>query len=110
MIKVRVEGPVSAVSDAEADAYFASRERGSQIGAWASDQSATLQRFEDLVEQVEVTEARYADQPVPRPPHWSGFRLAPDLIEFWVAGEHRLHERWVYESDAQGWTKRMLNP
>jgi pyridoxamine 5'-phosphate oxidase len=108
--QIRVEGTVEPVSDAEADAYFASRARESQIGAWASQQSETLSSMDELRARVADAEARFADQPVPRPPHWSGRRVKPSSIEFWHAGEFRLHERRRYERDGSQWTMRRLFP
>jgi pyridoxamine 5'-phosphate oxidase len=109
-MQVRVEGTVEAVSDAEADAYFASRARESQIGAWASLQSEELPSMDELRKRVAEVEARYANKPVPRPPHWSGLRVKPSSIEFWRAGEFRLHERRRYERDGNRWTMRRLFP
>jgi pyridoxamine 5'-phosphate oxidase len=108
--QVRVEGRVSPVSDAEADAYFASRPRGSQIGAWASRQSRPMERPGDLDARVEDFETKYANGPVPRPPHWSGFRLAPDVIEFWKGKASRLHERQLFTRDRDGWRVQLLYP
>jgi pyridoxamine 5'-phosphate oxidase len=108
--QIRVEGTVEPVSDAEADAYFASRARESQIGAWASHQSEELSSMEELRARVAEVEARFANQPVPRPPHWSGRRVRPSSIEFWHAGEFRLHERRRYERDGNSWTMRRLFP
>lgn len=108
--QVRVEGPVEHVSDAEADAYFASRARMSRIGAWASRQSATLQSDAELAQRVRDVEARFADVDVPRPPNWSGFRVVPRSIEFWRGRPHRLHERLLYERDDTGWRVRRLFP
>ena len=107
--QVRSAGPVHQVSDAEADAYFASRHRGSQIGAWASQQSRTLAQRHDLEAAIAEIEARFPDE-VPRPPHWSGFRLVPRYYEFWVAGEFRLHDRTLYEPSDDGWQIRKLYP
>jgi pyridoxamine 5'-phosphate oxidase len=109
-VQIRVEGLVEAVSDAEADAYFASRARASQIGAWASLQSEELASMDALRARVADAEARFADRSVPRPPHWSGRRVRPSSIEFWHAGEFRLHERRRYERDGTGWTMRRLFP
>ena len=108
--QIRVEGRVSAVSDAEADAYFASRPRGSQIGAWASRQSRPMERPGDLDARVEEFEKKYANGPVPRPPHWSGFRLVPDVIEFWKGKASRLHERQLFTRDGDGWRVQLLYP
>jgi pyridoxamine 5'-phosphate oxidase len=110
--QVRIEGKVSPVTGAEADDYFATRARGSQVGAWASKQSELLPSRAELEEQVRAIEAQYAGRPVPRPPHWSGFRLAPDRIEFWQAGEFRLHDREVFRrtSPDAPWTVERLYP
>ncbi len=109
--QVRVEGPVTQVSDAEADAYFASRSRGSQIGAWASKQSQPMDGPHDLEKGVAQYTARFHVGSVPRPAHWSGFRIAPARIEFWREGRFRLHERILYTADeAGGWTIQRLYP
>jgi len=100
---------VRPVSDAEADAYFASRERMSRIGAWASRQSAPLESDAALEQRVRDVDARFPGE-VPRPPHWSGFRVAPRSIEFWRGRPHRLHERLLYERDDTGWRVRRLFP
>jgi pyridoxamine 5'-phosphate oxidase len=109
-VQVRVEGAVETVSDAEADAYFASRARGSQIGAWASIQSRPMASPGDLDARVAEMEKRFAGGPVPRPPHWSGFRLVPDRIEFWKNMPSRLHVRHVYVREPSGWMMQQLYP
>ena len=108
--QVRIEGLVTSLSDAEADAYFATRSRGSQLGAWASDQSRPLdsratfeQRYADVV-------ARFDGADVPRPPRWSGFRIAPERIEFWSDRAFRLHERRLFVRSGQGWQESLLYP
>lgn len=109
-VQVRVEGDVTIVSEAEADAYFASRARGSQIGAWASAQSQTLARRADLEARVKQYEREYEGKTVARPKHWSGFRVAPERIEFWKGMPSRLHEREVFIRDADRWRTEMLYP
>ena len=109
--QIRIRGPVSIVTEAEADAYFASRPRGSRVGAWASRQSQPIASRAALEAAVAEVEARYPDD-VPRPPHWSGYRIAPLQIEFWSDGEHRLHDRILFaRPTADGsWTKTRLSP
>ena len=108
--QVRIEGRVEAVADADADAYFASRSRLSQIGAWASSQSRPLAgRFELERKVVEFT-AKFLVGAIPRPPHWSGFRLVADRIEFWTNQEFRLHDRIVYHRGRDGWRTERLYP
>lgn len=107
--QIRAAGPVETVTDAEADAYFASRARGSRIGAWASQQSRPLASRNDLEQAVQEVEARFPGD-VPRPPHWSGFRIKPRYFEFWTAGEFRLHDRFVYEATDDGWRVQRLFP
>lgn len=110
--QVRLRGPVEPVSAAEADAYFAARPRGSGIGAWASDQSREIESRRALEERVAACEQRFSDGAVPRPPHWSGFRIVPEAVEFWQEGPFRLHDRFAYERDpATGeWRRRRLSP
>lgn len=110
--QVRIEGAVEAVTAEEADAYFAIRPRGSQIGAWASEQSRPLESRERLEAEVQRVEEEYRGRDVARPPHWSGFRLIPGRIEFWEAGEFRLHDRIEFRrSDEESpWERRRLFP
>jgi pyridoxamine 5'-phosphate oxidase len=108
--QVGIEGRVELVSDREADEYFASRPRGSQIGAWASQQSSELASREELMTAVALLAAKYQDQPLPRPPHWSGYRLVPDRIEFWKEQPDRLHERELYTREGNGWKITLLAP
>jgi len=108
--QVRVRGPVSEVSTEEADAYFASRQRGSRIGAWASQQSRPLESRFALEKAVAAYTARYAIGEIPRPAYWSGFRLAPQEIEFWSDGTFRLHDRIKFVRDGDGWAKTRLYP
>lgn len=109
--QVRVRGPVEPVGDAESDAYFGSRARGSQIGAWASDQSQPLASRAELEERVAAVEARFAGGPVPRPPWWGGWRVAPEEVEFWQQGQFRLHDRFLYRrAPGGGWSVTRLFP
>lgn len=108
--QIRIEGPVSRVSDEEADAYFATRSRDSQLGAWASDQSRPLDARETFMARYEEMKARFEGGDVPRPPHWSGFRLDPQRIELWEDGEHRLHHRRAFTRTADGWDEGLLYP
>ena len=108
--QVRIEGPVTTVSDEEADAYFASRGRDSQLGAWASDQSRPLDRRETFEKRFETMKDRFDGDEVPRPPHWSGYRIAPQRIEFWQDRAHRLHERRLFTRSGDGWNEGLLYP
>jgi pyridoxamine 5'-phosphate oxidase len=108
--QIRIEGTVEKLPDDESDAYFVSRPRGSQLGAWASKQSETLTAREALEEEYRDTERRFEGQPVPRPPFWGGFRLHPTRIEFWYGRPDRLHDRLVYTKAAGGWTIERLYP
>ena len=109
-VQVKIEGIAEAVTHCEADAYFAQRPRMSQIGAWASRQSQTLSGRDELMARVREFEQRFEGQDVPRPPHWSGFRVVPDMIEFWYGADYRLHDRLRYELVDGEWTKRALYP
>ena len=109
-VQVRVDGWVEQVSAEESDRYFASRPRMSQMGAWASLQSQTLENREAFEKRLADYEREFAGGDVPRPPHWGGYRLRPRLIEFWYGAEFRLHERHVHEISDHGWTVRMLYP
>ena len=107
--QVRVEGPVSKVSEAESDAYFASRPRGGRLSALASQQSEPLESREALEARFAELDALYPDE-VPRPAHWGGFRLEPETYEFWQHRDNRLHDRLVYRRDAGGWVTERLSP
>ncbi len=108
--QIRIEGALRRVSDATADAYFATRSRNSQLGAWASDQSRPLDSRATFEARFTEIESRYDGQDVPRPPHWSGHIVIPDRVEFWQDREFRLHERWVYTRHGDSWTTGMLYP
>lgn len=108
--QIRIEGPVTIVDDAEADAYFASRARGSQIGAWASAQSQPTSGKAELMKRVASYTAQFGLSKVPRPPHWSGFRVRHDKMEFWRDGRFRLHDRLIYRRDGDGWRTEILFP
>ncbi len=108
--QVLVEGSVEPVTDAEADSYFATRPRGSQVGAWASLQSEVLDSREVLEQRVEEYEQKFAGTDVPRPPHWSGYRVVPDMIEFWYGKESRLHDRFRFVLAEGEWLRQRLFP
>ena len=109
-VQVRIEGAVSKTSDDDSDAYFATRARGSQIGAWASLQSQVLPNRDAFEERVAEFEKRFEGVSVPRPPHWGGYVVRPDRIEFWYGARFRLHERVTYVREGEGWRKGMLYP
>ncbi|HVF34057.1 MAG TPA: pyridoxamine 5'-phosphate oxidase [Candidatus Saccharimonadia bacterium] len=109
-VQVRIEGGVARVSEAESDAYFATRPRESQLGAWASLQSETLERREAFEARLAQYEQRFALGEVARPPHWGGYRVAPELVEFWYGAAFRLHERQLHEYRDGAWRVRMLYP
>ena len=108
--QVQLVGSVKQISDEGADAYFATRDRGSQISAWASKQSEPLDSREALIRRVRELELEYEDVEVPRPPHWTGYVLSPEAVEFWSQREFRLHDRFLYTIDDGVWTKQRLNP
>ncbi len=110
MRQVRIEGRTVTVSAEESDAYWESRPRDTQLGAWASQQSRPLDFRETLEKRMAEAHARFLDDTVPRPPYWIGYRVIPERIEFWKSGWHRLHERVLYEKHPEGWCKSLLFP
>jgi pyridoxamine 5'-phosphate oxidase len=108
--QVRIEGTVSRVSEEESDAYYASRPRGSRLGAWASEQSRTVEGREALEDRIGDLEAEYEGGEVPRPPFWGGYRVWPEVVEFWQGRENRLHDRIVYRRQGGGWEIERLQP
>lgn len=108
--QVRIEGAVARLDAGTSDAYFASRPRAAQLGAWASEQSQPVASRADLDEHLEVVTARFAGRDVPRPPWWGGYRVTPSVYEFWVSRPDRLHDRFQYNLGEAGWVTRRLNP
>ena len=109
--QIRIKGKVSKVSEQEADEYYNSRSYGSRIGAWASKQSSILNNREELNKEIEIYKSKFPDNnEVPRPNHWSGWRVNPSEIEFWLDGDNRIHERLKYLKDNEGWKKVLLSP
>ncbi|HEX6784947.1 MAG TPA: pyridoxamine 5'-phosphate oxidase [Sphingomicrobium sp.] len=108
--QVRVEGPIINIPSEQADAYFASRSRDSQLGAWASNQSWSLPDRAEFEKRYEDMRAKFEGEEVPRPPHWGGFRVMPETIEFWSDRPHRLHERRLFSRGAEGWSEGLLYP
>jgi pyridoxamine 5'-phosphate oxidase len=110
--QVRIEGAICRTTEDESDAYFATRPRGSQIGAWASDQSKVIAGRGDLDQRFEQLAATYKDRPIPRPPHWGGYRVIPILFEFWQGRDDRLHDRFIYRlrADRKDWVVERLSP
>ena len=108
--QIRVSGDVFKVSDGEADSYFATRDRGSQLGAWASRQSAPLANRKKLDDEVTLVDKRFHQVSVPRPPFWGGYRIVPVAIELWKSRDDRLHDRWRYRRASTGWDCERLYP
>ena len=109
--QILIHGNVEQLSDEESDAYFESRPRESRIGAWASEQGSVIESREELIGHVEEAERKFEGEDVPRPPHWGGYLVSPQAIEFWQAGEFRLHDRFVYRRDDGGlWVAERLSP
>ena len=108
--QVIAEGPIVRLERQASENYFASRGRGSQVGAWASEQSAILEQRQDLIDRVRHFEERFAESTVPCPPNWGGYRLIPERIEFWQDLESRLHHRVLFVREGKGWTRTLLQP
>ncbi len=108
--QVRIEGHANRLSEEESDAYFASRPRGSRLGAWASQQSHPVEHRSVLEKRVRALEVEYESREIPRPPFWGGYRVEPDVIEFWQGRENRLHDRLVYRRAGEGWKMERLQP
>lgn len=110
--QIRIEGTAEKLGDEASNAYFATRDRGSQIGAWASNQSSEIDSRQELEDAVERYREQFEGEEVPRPPHWGGIRVVPLRYEFWRAGDHRLHDRWEFTREATDseWTRRRLAP
>ena len=108
--QVQLVGSVTQVSDEAANAYFETRDRGSQVGAWASSQSESLDSRETLLQRVKELEGQYDGAEIPRPPFWTGFVLSPEAVEFWTQREFRLHDRFLYSQENGKWSKQRLNP
>lgn len=108
--QIRIEGTIQKISAEESDAYFATRPRESQIGAWASAQSRPLSSYDDFLNKIESITQKYEGHPIPRPPYWTGYRLSPVHIEFWLEENFRLHRRFLYEKNNACWQMTLLNP
>jgi pyridoxamine 5'-phosphate oxidase len=108
--QVRLEGSVVKTPPAESEAYFRTRPRMSQVGAWASEQSRPLESYEGFKQRVLEMERRFEGQDIPCPPHWGGYRLRPDRVEIWTEVEFRLHKREMFEREGESWRKSLLNP
>jgi len=109
-VQFRIEGRVERAPDERSDAYFASRPRESQIGAWASAQSRPIGSREELIARFEEFSSQFEGRPVPRPPYWGGYRIVPERIEYWRNGDHRLHDRFLYVREGSGWRVSRLAP